>query len=301
MTTDRIVLSRCGICGGGTLNHQFSSHGTSIARCADCGLMMRNPQPSDAELAAIYGDQYFLGSELTSGDAYEETFKVKRQTASAYLDEIEARLGIDRSRCRGLRLLELGPGLGCLLVEAAGRGYDVTGIEFSASAARSANNRLGSARVLQGDIKSVQLAEESFDVAVLADVIEHAREPLKDLQQIWRFLRPGGLLFIAVPSLDSWSARLMRERWMEFKTEHLFYFDRSTIRLLLLKSGFKRIHIATDWKTLTPEYIIHHFNRFRVPFASAAVRLAGSVMPQALRRLRLRVVASGINVLAAKC
>ncbi len=73
---------------------------------------------------------------------------------------------------------------------------------------------------------------------MLADVIEHTRNPLADLAHVWRLLRPGGALFIALPSLDSWSARLMRERWMEFKLEHLFYFDSSTVQTALLRSGF---------------------------------------------------------------
>ena len=52
---------------------------------------------------------------------------MKRLTAAVYLDEIEAKLGVDAQGRRGLRLLELGSGLGNLLVEAASRGYEVTG------------------------------------------------------------------------------------------------------------------------------------------------------------------------------
>ena len=54
---------------------------------------------------------------------------------------------IDR---RTLRLLEVGCGLGNLLVEAQARGYDVTGIEYSESSVRAANANLGATRVLQG-------------------------------------------------------------------------------------------------------------------------------------------------------
>ena len=104
----------------------------------------------------------------------------------------------------------------------------------------------------QGTIGTVDLPENSFDVAVLADVIEHTRHPLADLAHLWRLLRPGGALFIALPSLDSWSARLMRERWMEFKLEHLFYFDSQTVQTALLRGGFEDIEVTTGWKTLSP-------------------------------------------------
>ena len=298
MSTDRPSIGRCSICTCDVLNYQFDNLGTAIVRCGGCGLLMRNPQPSDAELAAVYNDQYFLGS--SSLDLRDETHRLKRETAAGYLDEIEARLGPRPNGRQGLRLLEVGAGLGNLLIEAAGRGYDVTGIELSEASARTANDRLGAERVLQGSIGSVPLPPASFDVAVLADVIEHTRDPLSDLKAVWRVLKPGGVLFIAVPSLDSWSARVMRERWMEFKLEHLFYFDAVTIQSLLFKSGFEEVEISTGWKTLSPEYVIHHFNRFPVPLLSPAARVAGAVMPSWLRRQRLRLVASGINVVAVR-
>jgi len=255
---------------------------------------MRNPQPSDSELAAIYTEQYFLvpGAEAD---------RLKRGTAAGYLDEIEARLGMhSEADAPRRRLLEVGSGLGNLLLEARDRGYDVTGVEYSASSVRAANERLGAECVLQGTIDTVPLPDGSFDIAVLADVIEHTRDPLSDLRQVWRFLRPGGALFIALPSLDSWSARLMRERWMEFKLEHLFYFDSSTIQTALLKSGFEEVEVSTGWKTLSPEYIIQHFQRFPVPVLTRAAQVTGALLPGPLRRRHVRVVASGINVLARR-
>jgi predicted SAM-dependent methyltransferase len=63
-------------------------------------------------------------------------------------------------------------------------------------------------------------------------------------------LKPGGTLFIATPSIDSWSARFMRQKWMEFKPEHLTYFDRQTLQTALFKSSFPRCHRQPGWKIL---------------------------------------------------
>ena len=152
----------------------------------------------------------------------------------------------------------------------------------------------------QGTIGTVDSPDASFDVAVLADVIEHTRDPRADLAHVWRLLRPGGALFIALPSLDSWSARLMRERWMEFKLEHLFYFDSATVQTALFRSGFEAIEVSTGWKTLSPDYIIQHFRRFPVPVLTRLAQLTGALLPGPLRRRHVRVVASGINVLARR-
>ena len=103
---------------------------------------MRNPQPSDEELAAIYGDDYFFGtgSAGDGADQYTSEFaKLKQATASAYLDRIERYLGWDASARRGRRLLDVGSGLGDFLVAAQGRGYDVSGIEYSPSSVARAS------------------------------------------------------------------------------------------------------------------------------------------------------------------
>jgi SAM-dependent methyltransferase len=197
-------------------------------------------------------------------------------------------------------LLEVGSGLGNLLVEAQARGYDVTGVEYSGTSVRIANEKLGAARVLQGSLEDHSLPSEQFDVCVLADVIEHTRNPKAVLLDTWRVLKPGGLLFIAVPSLDSWSARLMREHWMEFKLEHLFFFETRTIESLLFHCGFDQIMSSSGRKTLSPEYVMEHFDRFPIPVLSPLARVGRAVLPGALRRRRFNVVASGIDVIARR-
>jgi hypothetical protein len=108
------------------------------------------------------------------------------------------------------------------------------------------------------------------------------------------------LLFLAVPSLDSWSARLMRQRWLEFKLEHLFYFDGQTIQSALFRSGFDRVAVVQGRKTLSPQYVMRHFDRFPVPVLSPLARLGQSLLPGSVRRRPFHVVASGIDVVARR-
>jgi SAM-dependent methyltransferase len=263
---------------------------------------MRNPQPSDAELADIYSDGYFLGSGVADdgGRFAHEVHALKRATAAGYLDRIEACRGWTHETRQGRTLLEVGSGLGDLLIEARARGYAVTGIEHAPASVAAANARLAVPLVTQGTLESVGLPSGGFDVCVLADVIEHTRDPLATISRAWETLRPGGTLFLATPSLDSWSARLMQQRWMEFKTEHLFYFDTRTIQTLLLFAGFVDVRVEPGRKTLSPEYVMAHFERFPVPVLSPLGRLGRMSLPGRLRRWRMDVVASGVDVLATR-
>src|SRR4029434_5499016 len=96
-SASRPHLDRCPLCSAGGLRYQFMHGATPIVRCSGCGLLMRNPQPSDAEFGEIYIEHYFLGSDGPRALA-DETSRLKRQTAAMYLDEIETRLGGDCQR-----------------------------------------------------------------------------------------------------------------------------------------------------------------------------------------------------------
>jgi len=312
LSPEQPLLGACPLCEHRDLTYQFKHETTPIVRCDACGLLMRNPQPSDAELTAIYTEQYFLGYDprIARGEDMAvlgaETDTLKRETAAGYLDVIEERLRIaeafkDKGSIRaGLRLLEIGCGLGNLLVEAQVRGFDVTGIEYAEASVRAANEKLGSQRVFQGSIGSVLLPDRHFDLCILADTLEHTRNPRADLESVWRVLKPGALLFIAVPSLDSWSAKLLRRRWMEFKLEHLYFFDRQTLQSLLFLTGFDCVAVRPGRKTLTPDYVFQHFQRFPVPILSHMARAARASVPGTVRRRRFSVVASGIDVIARR-
>jgi SAM-dependent methyltransferase len=256
---------------------------------------MASPQPSDDELARIYGEDYFLVEKNGVGQRHVD--KLKQATADLYLDLLERYLGKPEGR-----LLEIGCGQGDFLVRAAARGLIVTGIEYSEHACKAARRKLRDAPgsvVVRGEISSA-IEEEQYDICVCSDVIEHVRDPRRFLERVHKLLRPNGVVFIATPTLDSWSARLLKNRWMEFKAEHLFYFKASTLQTLLIDCGFEQIIECPGIKTLSIDYVAGHFERYPVRAISPAVSAARRVTPSSLRRKALRVVASGMVLMARK-
>jgi SAM-dependent methyltransferase len=129
------------------------------------------------------------------------------------------------------------------------------------------------------------------------DFIEHVRDPRATLQTAHNLLRPGGVIFLATPSLDSWSARLMGRRWMEFKPEHLHYFRPKTIKLVLRQAGYERVQVAPGMKVLSLEYVQAHFRAYPVVGLGFVGRLP---VPRFLARRPIRLVASGLIAMASK-
>ena len=292
--TARFTVVNCPVCQGTRLQKEFTVEGFGIMRCQDCGLLLTNPQPSDAELARIYGEDYFLVEKNEAGQRHVDA--LKQGTADLYLDLLE-RFGLPK----GARLLEVGSGQGDFLVRAQGRGMDVTGVEYSEHANGIARGKLGNqGRVLKGEVGDVQPADGPFDVVAFSDVIEHVRDPAAFLDHVHLLLKPGGVVFVATPSRDSWSAKLLGRRWMEFKPEHLWYFGAATLRSLLTQHGFTDIAVRPGVKTLSFDYVAGHFARYPVAGITPITNFLRRVVPFGLRRHPVRIVASGMVLIGRR-
>ena len=136
---------------------------------------------------------------------------------------------------------------------------------------------------------------------ILSDVIEHVRDPLALLRMTRQWLRPGGILLVATPSLKSPSFQLMRTKWMEFKTEHLTYFSPSNLQMALYKSGFAGIKTYAQRKALSIEYIQEHFSQYpsQSSIASLGLLLMSS-LPAWMKQRVFRVGGAGMVAMATK-
>src|SRR2546430_775555 len=106
----------------------------------------------------------------------------------------------------GLRILEVACGRGGFVKELARRGAHVTGCDFSLTALRAGQGKLRlqgngtSAALIQGDAQALPFAEESFDVIVSCETIEHVLDVQRALREIWRVARPGARLLLTTPN-----------------------------------------------------------------------------------------------------
>lgn len=77
------------------------------------------------------------------------------------------------------------------------RGYDAVGIEPVPSFVERANRYLGGQdHVLMGAAESIPLPDASQHVVFLESVLEHVDSPDRSLAEVYRVLRPGGLVYI---------------------------------------------------------------------------------------------------------
>jgi 2-polyprenyl-3-methyl-5-hydroxy-6-metoxy-1,4-benzoquinol methylase len=281
------TVTHCAVCGGHRFRYLFSIEEHRLVRCGECNFTLLNPQPSDHDLSALEN----TGEPVDAADA-----QLRQRTAVRTLDELAAYAGSSRGK-----LLEIGCGDGTLLIAAAQRGFAVTGVERSASACERARSRLlaegVAGEIVHGDVDAVDARAGEFDACIVADLLERVRDPRQFIQQLHRLLRPGGVLYVATPSLDSWSAQLRSARWAEFKPEHLFYFNRRSLESLLFAQGFRGLTWTPDHEILSRDRPRHVEEDARSPESAPRT---GSLLPAPLRAWKYRLATSGMVVIGRR-
>lgn len=93
-----------------------------------------------------------------------------------------------------------GTGYGSEILSSA-EAASVTAVDVSKSAVAATSARLGEkATVLMGDIRDLPLPDDSFDLVVCWETIEHIEDGDRALAEIKRVLRPEGVLLVSSPN-----------------------------------------------------------------------------------------------------
>jgi len=241
MTAIRSTTLGCPTCESREIRPVFQSpdrdwgSGESFwfVRCARCGLVRIEPQPTPEELSRFYPEGNWPRAQ--SGTNALDAWILGVQWRQLMRHRAEAVRAVVPGPAR---LLEIGAGDGYFLRYMKELGWEVEGVEMGQPAAEFANAKLG-VDVHCGRIESVSLSRTDYDVIYMHHVFEHLGSPLETLRHLRSLLADGGWLYLAVPnwrSLDRW---IFRSRWVALKPpQHLFLYERSTLKALLAKAGF---------------------------------------------------------------
>jgi 2-polyprenyl-3-methyl-5-hydroxy-6-metoxy-1,4-benzoquinol methylase/ribosomal protein S27E len=247
---------RCNLCGSERrvnfiqVARSFRANRPMIlVKCLGCGLIYLNPRPGQEAIGQFYEIGYYAHSNMATR---RRTLRAKlkdrfSQGLGGYGSSPDLwmlqRLGLTGwvdviipSTLRG-KLLDVGCGDGERACWYQKRGFEAYGIETSEKAVTNAR-KLG-LRVHHGTLSSAAYPDCHFDVVVMSHVLEHTHSPKAYLAECFRILKPGGTLAVAVPNIESHSARVFYSHWSFLMLPiHLYHFSVETLRAYLNKSGF---------------------------------------------------------------
>lgn len=202
-----------------------------LVTCQHCGHIYQNPRPT---VAAI--DRYYPENYIPFQHAIEDEPHWWRRWERRY-GQYRRAAAVHRAAGKAGRVLDVGCATGIFLDGMHRTGWEVQGVEPSASAARYAQERLG-LPVFCGRLDEAAFPNASFDAVTLWDVLEHVHDPPAVLREIRRVLRPGGLLVMSLPNPDSLEARLLGQHWLGWDLpRHLNLFRPPLLRIHLEKLG----------------------------------------------------------------
>lgn len=247
----RMEYVRCNLCDADDTEQVFAGPdrmvlGTetfNVVRCRHCGLVYVNPRPDPRKIGRHYPADYLPFMRPRSRIARMMTKAVRALDARS-LREV---LG------RRAKVLEVGCADGEFLAYLRDRySWEVTGLDTDIDSVTRArcNFQLDA---ISGSIFDAKLPSESLDGVILKHTIEHLHSPRETLDEIHRILRPGGKLFLWLPNLDSWEARVFGKHWSGYEVpRHLYTFSASSILAMLRRCHFtvRRLHfssIPNDW------------------------------------------------------
>lgn len=231
-------LTRCPLCESeriGPYDRDF--RGARIWRCASCGVRFMNPQFTDEWLAEFYAN--YIHEELDSPAT--RAFRLAQKTGNVELLERFVRPG---------RLFSIGCGDGVELEVAKARGWRVEGYDVDAATTARVAKRVG-APIHSGDLFAIPLERGAYDAVYLDQVLEHPKDPARYLRLARELLRPGGVLYLGVPNIESVASSYKtalgriglrrRRRGKHYDSfHHLFYYAPRTLpRLLERRYGFR--------------------------------------------------------------
>jgi SAM-dependent methyltransferase len=238
MTASGKIEFDCPVCGSTSITQIYSDtlgdslpefgynfgprHGAHyrIVRCGDCSHVYCTPRHPD--IFRNYVDVEDL--------AY---LKNQMQRIATALQVISR---ITKHKHSG-RLLDIGCSTGDFL-NVAKRFFSAEGLELSSWAADAAQ-RSGL------KIHRKQLAEfepdAPYDVITLWGVIEHFEHPLRELAEMDRLLKPGGIVCLWTGDFDSIFSKLLGERWWYIQGQHIQYFTRRSIECLFRSLNYELI------------------------------------------------------------
>src|SRR5260370_5340367 len=177
----------CPLCGHKATRRLLLSH-TAVLKCANtqCRLMFAYPQLDSDQLDAAYRHFYYPASDAQSA--------IYENTDNEILTQMFTRASLQFGSLAGKSLLDYGCGLGRLCRTAGNSSLRATRVDFDGYA-RQAASKIPGLRVYP-DIGHLRSADPDarFDIITMWEVVEHLRQPWRELREVLRLLHPDGWL-----------------------------------------------------------------------------------------------------------
>ena len=196
-----------------------------------------DPSQELKERVRAFWQEHPCGTKFSDAEMGTREF-FDRVEAHRYGKEWHIPIAADFSSTRGLKVLEIGCGLGTDGAQFAKAGADYTGIDLTEASIELAQKRFeldglkGEFRV--SDAENLDFDEETFDLVYSHGVLHHTPETGTAVREVHRVLKPGGRAMVMLYHRGSYNYRV-----------GIRVLRRAGAGLLKSESGIKIVHSLT--------------------------------------------------------
>lgn len=227
-------------------------------------------------------------SEINAYDQWHESVHGREDPSNIKLEEWHKNVLQFLPSVKDLRVLEVGCGVGDFAIYLSRQGADVTAVDFSSQAIELATEK---ARVQNyqvdfrvADAQALPLENNSFDLIVSCECLEHVPTPQLALNEMYRVLKPSGKLILTTENYSNAILLYWLVCWLRKEPfnsgeriqpiEHLFLFWR--VKGMFKRAGFQigRLLGSHHVFLLLPRCHPHTFviERFKHPLIALLLR-----------------------------
>ena len=203
-------------------------------KCPRTGFLTAYPPPSTEERVRCYRDQYFQ----------QPRYSLERDQEAEYYKKVWLRRITQAESTLGAlkgekALLDIGAGTGEFCEVAAGRGWNISVVEFSEHGRAIIRKRLPQVGEIHDEYRPSDFSGTQFDLITLWAVIEHMPYDPTLLPSLYALLRPGGTIAFSFPNPVSLNRYVFGRHWRYFRsTEHVAFYPPALLKHLLGDVGF---------------------------------------------------------------
>lgn len=252
----------CPVCQSSDRDLFVNNDALDYVRCNKCRLVYMNPRPQANEV-----NEGFKGQD----PVLEEYFQIVMEHRSPPSQgrpnpETDPQLRDIYQLKRSGNLLDVGCSFGNFLHKAR-HFYSVEGVEINPVTAKVAAKDFN---VYTDFLDRLDL-EARFDIVTLHQILYGVPEPVSLLRDIFKVLKPGGLLYVNTPNADSFAVQLFKGKANHFYGyTSLNVFNRGSLEVAAKLAGFALCSFRTEWLDIYspdvyeflrhPELFIHRRN-----------------------------------------
>lgn len=252
------IKSKCLVCNGNNLNiimsiadQPLSRYGLvktkdcivkrfpiEIARCGSCTHMQN--------IAFLENSVDYTNQEVKESRVYSERMKIFMESQAAFLKSLH------KKELFFSQALEIGCGDGYFISQ-----FDdfarIVGFEPSPEGEMARKRGV----FLIDTYFSVDRLEEfvGFDIVIMRQVLEHIGNPRALIREIKKKILKDGLLYLEVPN---GAKSYNKSRFHDFYYEHVSYFTKSSLTLLLENENFEVLSCKSDYEEEIITFVARH-------------------------------------------